>query len=415
MRNRHNRTARDGQEGDVAFHFGQLPGQLDDEEFDETYRLLRRESFLEEQPMLVQPQQNEWDEAEVESEEPLNVKAERLERQDIRLTSKVRELTSQLREMEATEQERAVTIAELEERCKSYQSRLEDMERFMDRRITKRQDADHEDDRQRDRYVSGHASRLCQDLNQQDETPQTEPREWSVVSAPWGPLEIRHVLEANYNPGPIPAAVWDQLRSQMARWADLKEDWSQRPRRGKDFCAERWSSHNGTSRPSKGHACQYCERHGLVYVALGNGTVELCPVSADMDKQGPGDIGFWVRTMEDSKTETSTEANEDDPLQLPWTVDEVRRQDFADESMSVRIWDTVRELMDGFDTRNPDWTMATDRRGGPVCAQMYVSKLVTKWVDDEKSNSCQSCRRKGRRCIIVRNGRMDIGALAAES
>lgn len=83
--------------------------------------------------------------------------------------------------------------------------------------------------------------------------------------------------------------------------------------------------------------------------------------------------------------------------------------------MSVRDWDTVRELMDGFDTRNPDWTMATDRRGGPVCAQMYVSKLLTKWVDDEKSIGCQWCRKRGRRCIIVRNGRMDIGALAAES
>lgn len=72
-------------------------------------------------------------------------------------------------------------------------------------------------------------------------------------------------------------------------------------------------------------ACQYCERHGLVCVVLGNGTVHLCPVSADMDKQGPGDIAFWVRAVEgsktdsetDSETDTSTEAKENNPYQLP--------------------------------------------------------------------------------------------------
>lgn len=243
--------------------------------------------------MLVQSQQTEWNEAEVESEEPLNVKVKGLEVQNVRLTSKVRELTSRVREVEATDEERAAIIAELEERCNSYQSRLEDIGRFMDRDITELQDNGHEEDRRKDRPVSRHGRRDLplnravrsngrglspvvdssdelehvrprnigrsrntgrrrlvtareqpgQNLIQEDETPQQKPRKPKVLSVSWGPLENRHVLEANYNPEPIPAAVWDQLRSQMARWADLKEDWSQGPRRGKDICAERWSSH----------------------------------------------------------------------------------------------------------------------------------------------------------------------------
>ena len=64
--------------------------------------------------------------------------------------------------------------------------------------------------------------------------------------------------------------------------------------------------------------------------------------------------------------------------------------------------------MDDFDTRRPKWKTATDQHDGPVCARTYVSKGFTKWVDEQYSNGCQSCRKHGRRCIIVRNGRMDI-------
>ena len=347
IRNRHARTTQDGQESDAAFPLGQLPGQIDDEEFYEAYRLLRGESFLEEQLMPVQSPQNEWIEAEAEDEEPLNIKVERLERQNAHLTSRLKDLEETTQESVAKLEATQESVAELEARCNSYQSRLEDIERLMDRDITEPQDTDHEEDRREERPVSRRAGRglslntavrsndrglspavdsadelenlrprtakssnrgrrrlvtereqLGQDPNQ-GEGPRPKGRKPNVLSAPWGPLNIGHVLEANYSPKPVPAAVWHQLRSQMARWTGLNKDWSQGPRTGKEVCAERWSSHKATTRPRDGHACQYCERHGLVCVVLGSGTVQLCPVKAENDELGPSDVGYWVRAVEE--------------------------------------------------------------------------------------------------------------------
>ncbi|KAG6997710.1 hypothetical protein G7Y79_00038g074690 [Physcia stellaris] len=359
IRNRHARITQDGQESDAAFPLRQLPGQIDDEEFYEAYRLLRGESFLEEQLMPVQSPQNEWIEAEAEDEEPLNIKVERLERQNAHLTSRLKDLEETTQEsvakLEATQESVAKleatqeSVAELEARCNSYQSRLEDIERFMDRDITEPQDTDREEDRREERPVSRHAGRglslntavhssdrglspavdsadeletlrprtarssnrgrrrlvtereqLGQDPTHQDEGPRPKRRKPNVLSAPWGPLDVGQVLEANYNPEPIPAAVWDQLRSQIARWTGLRKDWSRGPRRGQDDAyAERWASRARMTRPSKRHACQYCERHRLVCVVLGSGTVQLCPVRAENDELGPSDVGYWVRAVEE--------------------------------------------------------------------------------------------------------------------
>ena len=70
---------------------------------------------------------------------------------------------------------------------------------------------------------------LSQDPNQQDEAPQPKPRKPNVLSVPRGPLDIRHILETDFNAKQLPAAVWDQTRSQMAKWTGLRKDWSQCP------------------------------------------------------------------------------------------------------------------------------------------------------------------------------------------
>ncbi|KAG6999668.1 hypothetical protein G7Y79_00033g068560 [Physcia stellaris] len=97
-----------------------------------------------------------------------------------------------------------------------------------------------------------------------------------------GLVDLDDVLQANFNPAPIPPAIWNILRSQIATWDARRKNWRTDIRKRTALCPERYTARHGTERQSQGFACAYCFEHGYVEEDRG-------------DISGPGEERYWVR------------------------------------------------------------------------------------------------------------------------